>query len=212
MHIIPPHYLLSPANGSFYVIPFQTGIPEAVSRADYSRKLFGQDTPALGRLLGPAIALGDERIYSAHFQRADLNIHDLAGNLIERRQNFFDGYPPYGLAWRPGELWAATGAGQVLICVDLPTGIIKQTLGTPYAEGGLFSFPESVCLFEDDLYVAEMGRRQVRRINPQTLETLVWHQMEEAVWDFQKCGQAEIMQLESGYRIFQDGEMRTLEV
>ena len=175
---------------------------------DYCEVLFGKYNYRLLCLLGSSISIKVDKIYSAFYQAPDLLIHNTDGDLIERKKNFFEGMTPYEIVVieERNEVWAATGAGQVVTCQEINSGELKFQIGISYEEKSELSYPESINRYDDELFITEMGNRRVMKFNLNSQEKSIYLQFDEPAWGFQKNEFREIALLDSGVYEIKEGE------
>lgn len=166
----------------------------------YCEILFGRYNYKLQNLLKNTISIESNKIYSAFYQCFDLCIHSLEGDLVDVRKDFFKGYTPYEIQVLEcrNEVWVATGGIQSVLCFELDSGKMKQIIGTSYNDKSELSYPESICVFEENVYIPEMGNRQISSINLNNGEKRIYFSFKDPIWDFQKNAYSEIVLLDSG--------------
>lgn len=122
------------------------------------------------------------------------------GELIENKKGFFDYFTPYEIALsNENEIWAATGACQVVFCKEIVSQKTKYIIGKPYNDESDLSFPENVVIYKKKLFISEMGNRQVLTIDlDKYSEKFIYRKFDEPVWGFLKNEFAEIVILDSG--------------
>lgn len=212
-HLIDQTLFCSVTEHSWLQYALQDSSKSPLTAETYCRILFGQHNFELFKLLKTSFAIGSNRIYSAHYQSFDLCIHALDGSLIERKINFFEGYTPYEIAWNEAEneIWAATGSGQVVLSKKLSSEKVDIQIGTPYDDLSELNYPESGFIFNEDIFIAEMGNQRILKMNLKSKERTVYRTFSEHVWDFQKSAFTEIVSLDSGIYALTNGQFVKLE-
>lgn len=172
-----------------------------ITKEEYVTILFGKSNFQLRKLLGQANYITQYRIYSAFYQKNDLWIYTREGKLIEEKKDFFEGFTPYGIALNEEtrDVWVATGAGQVVFSKNTETDKVITEIGLAYDDTqSPILYPEDIFIYENQVFVSEMGNKRVLKINLNTLEQEVYLSFEERVWSFQKNEFTEIVLLDSG--------------
>ena len=105
------------------------------------------------------------------------------------------------------EIWVATGAGQVVLCKGIDSGRTIFQLGIPYDNKSEVSFPESIEIYKNDLYISEMGNRRILKLDIKNKKQSEYIKFEELVWSFLKNEFAEIVCLDSGIYELKDRKM-----
>jgi len=185
-----------------------------ITLEEYCKILFGKYNYKLRNLLGYANSIESDKIYSAFYQKFDLLIHNKEGDLLETKKSFFGSYTPYEIQVieEKNEVWTATGGAQVVLCQEISTDKTIFQLGEPYEDDSELSYPESIHIYADSLFITEMGNRRILKLGLDSKEKSVYVEFEEPVWDFQKNEFAEIVLLDSGVYELISGKLIRMEI
>jgi len=208
VNLIEDKFIYQTDQKEYFKYDLSQRIITQINLEEYCKILFGRYNYKLRNLLDNTISIEANKIYAAFYQNTDLWIHDRAGELLERKKNFFQGFTPYEIqtSKERDEIWVATGAGQAVLCFDLTTGKEKKVIGIPYEDKSELSFPESICIFKDNLYISEMGNRKITKVSLENKEMSDYLNFEEPVWNFLKNNLLEIVYLDSGIYEIKNGQ------
>lgn len=200
MYLIQDKVIYTSKRKEYFIYDLTKKNTTQIKLEEYCEILFGKYNYKLRNLLGNTTSFESNKIYSAFYQCSDLWIHSREGDLLETKKDFFKGYTPYEIEVLEdrNEVWVATGAFQAVFCYELKSGKVKQIIGTPCEDKSELSYPESISVFGDYMYISEMGNRQVLKLNLNNSEKGKYFGFKEPVWNFQKNEFAEIVFLDSG--------------
>jgi len=117
------------------------------------------------------VAVGDAAVYACFYQRSILEEFDLDGRKTgERDPSFFLWGLVYDIALdADGHLWYAAPTAHYVGKVNIDTGAeivgIGGTWDPSEQDKSPFDHPESVAVFGDYLYVADMGNQRISRLH-----------------------------------------------
>lgn len=213
MYLIQDKVIYSSSTKEYFKYNLTEQYKTQIQLEEYCEILFGKYNYKLRNLLGYANSIESDKIYSAFYQNPSLLIYSKEGDLLEKKENFFEGYTPYEIQVREekNEVWAATGSGQIVLCKEIDSGKTTFQIGTPYDDKGDLSFPESIQIYANSLFISEMGNKRVLKIDLNSKEKSVYLDFEEPIWDFQKNELAEIVLLDSGVYQLISGKMIRIE-
>ncbi len=184
---------------------------ESITRIDiqkYCEILFGKYNYRLRNILNSNISITKNRIYSTFYQGSDLSIFDIEGELIEKRAHFFDDLIADSISVNEDkdEIWVASSGFQIVDCIELKTGNLKIRFGIIHEETEEMSFPEDVFVFNDEVYISEMGNKRVSKIDLNKMDKSTHLKVHEPIWKFVKNQLGEFVLLDSGIHRVVDGE------
>ena len=199
MHLIEDYVIYS-AENTYYKFHLLYREKIKITVAQYCELLFGNFNTELVKRIDCSNSFGLKNIYSAFYQSPDLLIFSKNGKLVEKKANFFDGFTPYEIAISASEkeVWVATGARQVVFCKEIESKIIKYATGQPYQETNEMSFPESIVIYDNHLFISEMGNKRISKINLDNYQTGIYREFEEPVWEYFVNNKYKIVRLDSG--------------
>ena len=212
MFLIKNNVIYSTSRKEYFQYNLENRNTIQISLEKFCEYLFGKYNYKLRNLLGYSNSIIGDKIYSAFYQSDDLLIYDKEGTLITRKKGFFEGFTPYEIQVHKNtnEIWVATGAGQVVLSKNITTKQTTYQIGIPYEDDSELIFPEGICIFEDVLYISEMGNRKIRKMNMKDRKSSDYFKFQEPVWGFQKNEFAEIVLLDSGIYELKNGNLITI--
>lgn len=213
MYLIKNKVIYSTSIKEYFQYDWANKNTDQISVELFCKYLFGRHNYKLQSLLGYSNSIKKEKNYSSFHQNFDLFIYDKEGNLILRKKNFFEGFTPYEIQVneKRKEVWVATGSGQIVYCKKIDSEKITFQLGIPYENKSVLSFPEGISMYENDLYIVEMGNKKISKLNMANKRLSDYFKFDEPVWNFQKNEFAEIVLLDSGIYELKDGKIERID-
>ncbi len=212
MYLFKNKVIYSTNRKEYFQYDLQSKTTEEISVEILCEYLFGSHSFKLQTLLGYSNSIKGEIIYSSFYQNFDLFIYDNEGNLLLKKKDFFEGFTPYEIQVdeKRNDIWVATGSGHVVFCKNIESEEITFQLGVPYETNKALSFPEGIRIYEDTLYIAEMGNKKISKLNMDNKLLSDYFKFDEPVWSFQKNEFAEIVLLDSGIYELKDGKIEQI--
>ncbi len=207
MHLIDDQLIFKNNRKEYFKYNLVSDAIIKINVETYCEILFGQYNYRLRNLLDLSISLTSDRIFTSFYQNDSLTIYNLDGELIEKKADFFADLTPYSISVNESknELWVASGGGQVVKCIDLGTQAQRFIIGVFHEETEVMSFPEDVFVFNDEVYITEMGHQHVSMIDASSADKRVYLKTQEPVWQFVKNQFGEFVRLDSGiYRVIDE--------
>lgn len=144
----------------------------------------------------------DGNLYFSYYQEDKIIGFDKNGNKqFEWVDTIGQGHAIYDVQFQaPNHLWLAYPTGQTITQIDLTTGKEIYRVGE-YTYKEIYEplcYPESLFVSGENLYVANMGKRQLLALNLLTKKLKIVHTFEGRVWQYLKLDFGEFAVLESG--------------
>jgi len=72
------------------------------------------------------------------------------------------------------------------------------TIGNEFTIDGILDYPEDLIIYNNILYISDMGSKQLYKLDIDTKELNVYHRFNEPIWEYRQLNSQEFVRLESG--------------
>lgn len=178
-----------------------------ISKNSYCKEKFGIGYQNILRYFDNKAALQsyttteDGSIIATEFKDSYIHKFDKDGNLLWINDSMGEYDSIYSVAYQKDFLWCVYPVSSTIKKFSLNT--FEEVLSIGERENGIFSYPESAIVYDDKVYVCDMGNYRICTVDLHTNEIKEYLKFNEPTWEYFKVNGKEIIRLQSGIYILE---------
>lgn len=176
--------------------------PESITKDEYFKGLYGEKYKYIMHYMKEkpsASAFGEDgSVYVCPHQESVIYKFDRNGSLVRKYHEMKKPDNIYDIAVQGESIWCVYTSAHTVKRFSLKDGKEELTLSEGHPggkKGTVFTYPESILLEEDTVFVADMGNKRVARTDLSTMETESYMEMPEPVYRYARLGSTEYVLL-----------------
>lgn len=176
-----------------------------INKDTYSREKFGLGYKNILKFfdniptLPSYVIMEDNSIITAEFKDSYIYKFDKNGNLLWINNSMGEYDSIYSIAYNNGFLWCVYPVSNIIKKFSLNT--FQEVLSIGERQNGIFSYPEFAIVYDDILYVCEMGNYRICTVDLAQNEVKEYLKFDEPIWEYFRINGKEIVRLQSGIYI-----------
>lgn len=138
----------------------------------------------------------DGAVYVCYYQESIIYKFDNKGSLVRKYEEMGKVNTIYDIAVYGNSIWCAYPTSHTIKRFSLEDGSLEVSISEGdiiMDSGTIFSFPESLTLYGNMLYVSDMGNSRVCRVDLDTLAVETQLQVEVPVFGYERLGDEEFV-------------------
>ncbi|WP_207640903.1 hypothetical protein [Clostridium lundense] len=147
--------------------------------------------------VGPScVSLEDSSIIVTEYMNSYIHKFDENGNLVWINESMGNYESIYSLAYEKDFLWCVYPTLSTIKKFSLNTFQEEVSIGK--IVDGVFNYPEFAIVYDDNLYVCDMGNYRICIVDLNTNEVREYLKFHEPTWEYFQIDGKEIVRLQSG--------------
>lgn len=140
----------------------------------------------------------DGSVLALYFGDSILHKFDSRGELLWKEPLVGEFDLVYGIAVQGDSIWCAYPVGNTVKQFSFSPQVQEIFSLGERCDESILSYPESVAIFEDTLYICEMGNNRISCLDLKTYKHYVYQAFDECAWEYAQVQGREIVRLQSG--------------
>lgn len=177
---------------------------ETITKDEYFKGLYGDKYKYIMHYMKDQPAARsftkDGSVYVCPSKESIIYKFDKNGSLVRKYHEMRKIDNIYDIAVQEESIWCVYTSAHTIKRFSLKDGKEELSLseGNPGGrKGTVFTYPESILVKDDAIFVADMGNRRIAKTDLTTLETESYLELSESVYRFERLGDKEFVLLNS---------------